>query len=60
MKRYYRYTVVATVPLGGEAAPSLMDSNSIHGPSAQNMWRNIRKVLETDFVLMIFGDSNFC
>jgi hypothetical protein len=36
-----------------------MHSNTIHGPSTQNMWRITRKVLETDLVLTIARDSDF-
>jgi hypothetical protein len=38
---------------------SLADSNSIHGPSAQNRWHSTRKFLEIYIVSMILADSNF-
>jgi hypothetical protein len=37
----------------------LSELGSIHGSSALNRWRNIMKVLKSDFVLTILGDSDF-
>jgi hypothetical protein len=36
-----------------------MDSNWIHGPSAQNNGASSKMVLEIGIVLMIVDDSNF-
>jgi hypothetical protein len=31
----------------------------MHGPSTQNRWHNIMKVVEIDLVLEIVGESDF-